>query len=87
MAELYKHFSKDWEGCLDFSDESLREMYYSETHGDPVKDTNGYHHGKKWMGVAIQMWKEDIEKGYLFKQELYQDPNYPRTWLDKVLKV
>ena len=38
------------------------------------------------MGVTISMWKEDIKKGYLGKKELYDDPNLPNWWLDKVLK-
>lgn len=60
-------------------------MYYGETHGDPVGPKNGFYQGKKWMGVTVKMWKEDIEKGLLFKKELYDDPNYPHWWLDKVL--
>jgi hypothetical protein len=85
MSELYRHFSNDWKECLDYSEESLREMYNSETHGDPVSSTNGFYVGKRWLNVSVKMWKEDIEKGLLFKQELYNDPNYPHWWLDKVL--
>jgi len=85
MAELYKHFSKDWEHCLDYSEESLREMYNSETHGDPVSQNNGYYHGKKWLNVTVKMWKEDLNGlGLLFKDELYNYPNYPHWWLDSV---
>lgn len=85
MSELYKHFSHDWRDCLDYSDEALREMYNSETHGDPVSPTNGFYHGKKWLSVTVKMWKEDLKKGTLFRQELYCDPNYPHWWLDSVL--
>jgi hypothetical protein len=85
MSELYKHFSNDWKEGLDYSEDSLREMYNGETHGDPVSPTNGYYVGKRWLNVTVKMWKEDIEKGLLFKQELYNDPNYPHSWLDSVL--
>lgn len=85
MAELYKHFAKDWEHCLDFSEESLLEMYHSETHGLPVRDDNGFYHGKKWLNLTVTMWKEDIKKGLLFKSELYHDGKYPEWWLDGVL--
>lgn len=85
MSELYKHFSKDWEHCLNYNEDSLREMFNSETHGDPVSPNNGYYHGKKWLNVTVKMWKEDIEKGCLLKKELYNDPKYPHWWLDKVL--
>lgn len=87
IASLYKHFAKDWQHMFDFSEQSLIEMYCQETFGDKiVTKNNGYELGKKWMGVNIAMWKEDIAKGYLFKFELYQDPTYPHWWLDKVLK-
>jgi hypothetical protein len=32
------------------------------------------------------MWKEDIEKGILFKKELYEDPKFPHWWLDSIFK-
>jgi len=40
----------------------------------------------KWCNVVIKMWKEDIEKGLLFKYELYNDPEIPDWFLDKVFK-
>ena len=85
MSVLYRHFARDWEHLLDFSDEALVEMYNSESYGTPVSQTNGFMHGKKWMDVNITMWKEDIERGLLFKKELYSDPCLPHWWLDKVL--
>ena len=87
MSELYKIFSKDWEHCLDYSEESLLELYISESYGDPCSDTNGYYVGKKWLNVQVTMWKEDIEKGLLFKEELYKDPKYPHWWLNKIMQV
>ena len=87
MSELYKHFSHDWKDCLDYSEESLLEMFHSETHGDPVRQNNGYYHGKKWLNVTVKMWKEDLNGlGTLFKHELYEDPNYPHWWLDSIFK-
>lgn len=71
---------------VDFSEEALIEMYRHETYGEKILTTNnGYVLGKKWMGVNVSMWKEDISKGYFFKYELYQDPTYPHWWLDRVL--
>ncbi len=71
---------------VDFSEQALIEMYCHETYGELVLTTNnGYVLGKKWMGVNVSMWKEDISKGYFFKSELYQDPTYPHWWLDRVL--
>jgi hypothetical protein len=86
VSDLYKVFAKDWEHCLDFSEEMRLEMYISESHGLPVSEKNGYFHGKKWMSVNVTMWKEDIENGLLFKQELYQDGRYPEWWLDGIFK-
>ncbi len=84
MADVYRIFSKDWEHCLDYSEQSLLEMFHSETHGDPVSPTNGFYVGKKYLNLAIKMWKEDIEKGLLFKQELYEDSKFPYWWLDNI---
>lgn len=85
MSEIYKVFSRDWQHCCDYSDESLLEMFHSETHGDPVSPTNGFYIGKKWLNVSVKMWKEDMEKGLLFPGELYNDPQYPHWWLNSVL--
>jgi hypothetical protein len=87
MSEVYKHFSKDWQHILDYSEESLLELYQSESYGDvDCKSNNGFYIGKKMLNVTVAMWKEDIKLGYLFKYELYDDPNLPHWWLDKVLK-
>lgn len=86
MSRLYRLFATDWEHCLDFSEEMRLEMYNSESHGIRPSDNNGYYHGKKWLNVTVAMWKEDIEKGLLFKRELYQDGKYPEWWLDNVLR-
>lgn len=86
MSELYKHFSKDWEHCLDYSEDSMLELYYSESYGDECSLSNGYYIGKKYLNLTVAMWKEDIKLGYLFKSELYEDNNYPNIWLDKIFK-
>lgn len=87
MCEVYKHFSKDWEQYCDYSEESMLELFQSESYGDVrCKDNNGYYIGKQYLNVSVAMWLEDIPKGLLFLKELYQDPNLPDWWLDKVFK-
>lgn len=85
MIPLYLLFSKEFENILDFSEDMLYELYCSESFGGKCSKNNGYYHGKKWLSVTVSAWREDIEKGYLFPLELYQDPNYPHWWLDSVL--
>lgn len=84
MSEVYRRFGRDWAHTHDFSDEMLVELYNSESYGGPVSPLNGFALGKKWLNVCVAMWKEDLEKGYLFKEELYKD--FPHWWLDSVLK-
>jgi len=88
MSNLYKLFSKDWEDILDYSEDSLYEMYYSEIYGLEVSPNNGYYVGKKWLNVQVDMWLKDIHDRLLFKQELYDDPMFSEYhwWLDKILK-
>lgn len=86
IAELYKQFGSSWEG-LDWSDQALIDMFNSESYGTPVDERrNGYFIGKQWMGVTVSMWKEDLNKGYLTRAELYDDPRLPHWWLDRVLR-
>jgi hypothetical protein len=84
MAEIYRLFSKDWEHELDFSEQMLLELYYSESFGEMISNQNGYYHGKRMLNLTVTMWKEDIERGLLRKFELYED--FPKEWVDKVLK-
>lgn len=86
MCELYELFSRDWRECLVYGKDAQREMYLSESRGFPIRPTNGYLVGKKWLSVQVAMWREDIAKGLLFKDELYRDERFPRWWLDRVLK-
>ena len=88
MSEIYKIFSRDWDHIMDYSEESLVEMFNYETYGTEIKDKkrNGYYVGKQWLNVHIEMWKEDMQKGYLLVEELYIDPLFPHWWLDRVFK-
>lgn len=85
MCEVYRLFSKDWEHIGDFSEESMLELYKSESYGTPVSELNGYYIGKRWLSVTVAMWKEDIEQKLLFKHELYEDGRFPKWWLDSVM--
>ena len=85
MCELYELFSQDWRDCLVYGKDAQREMFLSESRGLPINPNNGYLVGKKWLSVQVTMWKEDIAKGLLFKDELYRDERFPHWWLDRVL--
>lgn len=63
----------------------MYELYVSESIGGQCSDINGYYQGKRLANITVQMWRDDIKKGYLCIEELYEDPNYPSWWLDKVL--
>lgn len=85
MVPLYRYFSRHWEG-LDYSDDSLYDLYMFETFGQgKLNPDNGFANGKKWMDVTVSMWLEDLGK-ILWKSELYDDNELPDWWLDKVLK-
>ncbi len=85
MSDLYKVFANDWKDCLDFSDQSLLALYNYESYGTArPASNNGFMHGKKWLNLHVEMWKEDISKGLLFKSELYDDPKFPHWWLDQI---
>lgn len=86
MSEIYQIFAQDWKDCLDFSDEMMLELYYSESYGAEVSDNNGFYVGKRYLNLQVTSWREDIAKGYLFKFELYEDGKYPHWWLDRVLR-
>ena len=87
MSEVYLVFARDWKDCLDFSEDSLLELYtYESCGGQSPNQKNGFAHGKKWLNLHVEMWKEDIQKGLLQKSELYQDESFPHWWLDKIFK-
>lgn len=87
MCEVYRIFSNDWKHLLDYSDEALLELYMSETFGDRVSPNNGFAVGKKYLSVHVEMWREDIRDGLLFKHELYEDEKFPHWWLDSIFKT
>ena len=85
MIPLYRHFAKDNEHGLDFSDDMLYQLYDNESKGvGKIDPRNGFAHGKKIMSITIEMWKEDMWIT-LFPWELFEDPNLPDWWLLKVL--
>jgi len=92
IAEMYKHFAKDWNHVCDFSEKAAEEMFIHESTGkgslsvSTKRDNglyNGYMVGKHWMDATIKMWKQDLPKGLLFITELRDA--YPMWWLRKVL--
>lgn len=91
MAEIYKLFSPP---SYDFSEKAKQEAYLFESKGIGNKEIgifqeekiNGYLYGKKMLNITVTMWKEDIEKGLLSMQELYQD-KFPRWWLNKIFNI
>lgn len=86
MSELYRYFSRDWEHVLDYSDQSLLDLYNQESYGGHIDSKNGFAVGKKWLNVYVASWRESIAEGTLFRHELYEDPELPSWWLDRVLK-
>ncbi len=87
MCEVYKHFSKDWKHICNYNEESMLELFISESYkGVKCKNNNGYYIGKRYLNVFVTMWINDIKNGVLFKEELYQDSNLPNWWLDKIFK-
>lgn len=84
MSELYRHFAREM-GELDFSDEALVNLYNTESYGGVLTPKNGFAVGKQYLNLQVTMWREDIRRGWISKQELYKDENYPEWWLDSVL--
>ena len=83
MVPLYRYFARDWVDCLDFSEDALYDMYFHESQGlGHPKPDNGFHHGKKWLSVAVAQWLEDLWVT-VFPWELYEDENLPDWWLDR----
>jgi hypothetical protein len=85
MSELYKHFAINMSSTLDFSDEALLSLYNHESYGRPLSANNGFGYGKQYLNLQVTSWREDLRRGWIFKHELYSDPNYPHWWLDSVL--
>lgn len=86
MCEIYRIFSEDWNHVCDYSEDSMMEMFKYESMGIGYPDhLNGYYVGKRWLNVYVDMWKEDIRDGLLYKFELYESGRYPEWWLDSIL--
>lgn len=86
MAELYRYFATSMSSKLDFSEEAELNLYNHESYGLPLSQNNGFAVGKQYLNLQVTMWREDLRRGWLFKHELYEDPNLPHWWLDSVLK-
>lgn len=90
MSEIYRKFAGEGDH-LDFSREAAEDMYLFETRG--IGDLkfqlftdgkiNGFAVGKRYMNVAIEMWKRDIPQGLIFRKELEEE--FPKWFLDKFL--
>lgn len=87
MAKLYQYFAISLAPSLDFSDEALLELYNYESYGGSISSNNGFAAGKKYLNLQVTMWREDLIAGNLSKAELYEDPNLPKEWLDRVLRT
>lgn len=90
-APLYRLFSMK-AGSLDFSERAAVDMFRYESTGEgkyPNPDTNGFANGKKFMGVTVDMWREDIRDGQLTKAELLEDPAFAELlwWLRPLLET
>jgi hypothetical protein len=77
---MYRRFGADFPD-LDRSEEAKLAMYRHESLGDPEPVDNGYVVGKSWMDATVKMWREDIGKGNLLREEL----DFPGWFLDRVL--
>ena len=70
---------------LDFSEEAEVSLFNHESYGTSLSPNNGFAVGKRYLNLNVTMWREDIRRGWLFKHELYEDPELPHWWLDSVL--
>jgi len=85
MAELYKYFARNMSSKLDFSEEAEVSLFNHESYGTTLSPNNGFAVGKRYLNLNVTMWREDLRRGWLFKHELYEDPELPHWWLDSVL--
>lgn len=90
--EVYRPFAEraGFEG-MDFSEEAAFALYERETYGrGTVGNGNGFAEGKRLVDITVAMWMEDlyptaVYPPILFPWELYEDPNLPDWWLDRVI--
>lgn len=85
LRPIYDHFGREYV-AMDFSDNAFEAMYVYESNGGTTPDQqNGYFWAKRMIDITVAMWREDVGSEFLPRCELYDDPNYPNWWLDKVL--
>jgi hypothetical protein len=83
MIPIFRVFSRDWDTCLDYSDDMLYEMYDHESRGvGRISPLNGFYQGKKFMNVTVAQWHEDMFST-IFPWDLYEDEKFPHWWLDR----
>lgn len=95
IVPIYRHFGGEGNN-LDYSEESLYEMFLYESRGignlrmglfNDKGKYNGYLVGKHWMDATVKMWMQDMKEGLLFLHELYDwYPKEMHWWLDKFVK-
>lgn len=85
MSEIYRVFGSGFSG-LDYDDAALLSLYNHESYGTELSKNNGFAVGKKYLNVQVAMWKEDLQRCWISKSELYEDGKYPSWWLDSVLE-
>ena len=86
MAELYLRFGQSMSSSLDFSNDALISLYNKESYGTELSANNGFAVGKQYLNLQVNMWREDLRRGWIFKHELYSSGDYPTEWLDAVLE-
>ena len=82
MAAMYRRFANR-DRHYDWSLQSLIECYNHETHGQPIKKSNGYAFGKWCKDLSVVQWIEDIRKGDACKAEFYTPKD--KWWTEKAL--
>jgi hypothetical protein len=74
QGKVYEEFGREVCPGFDYSNEALIEFYEFESTGKPVSnERNGFALGKKWAGVAVDQWEQDIKNGLLHISEIEKD--------------
>jgi hypothetical protein len=91
MAQIYRHFGREFATSLDWSDDAKYRMFKFESEGigtksELIEERNGFLEGKRLMNITVAMWQEDLtahdrgEPRLLFSFELYMQ--YPKWFVD-----
>lgn len=90
VLATYVRFAQggDW----DYSDAAAEQMFRCEALGEYslsalLDARNGFAIGKHWKDLTVEMWREDIEKGYLRKVELLRDTALPLDMISEIAKL